>query len=103
MKRWPVGSLAQSAIQAALAAREKAGDVAQVKQVRVFAEEGAYDHLVRIRKALGRRSRARPRTIRCPISSRPRCSTAYVRTDSFDPSRVLDPARQRFLEENVWS
>jgi 2-methylcitrate dehydratase PrpD len=27
MKRWPVGSLAQSAIQAALQAREKVGDL----------------------------------------------------------------------------
>ena len=25
----------------------------------------------------------------------------YVRTDSFDPARVLDPARQRFLAEKV--
>src|SRR5204863_6814825 len=50
MKRWPVGSLAQSAIQAALATSEKVGDIARIKQVRIFAEEGAYDHLVRIRK-----------------------------------------------------
>src|SRR5262245_53853054 len=48
-KRWPVGSLAQSAIQAALKAREQAGDPTRIKEVRVFAEEGAYEHLVRIR------------------------------------------------------
>src|SRR5580704_5971573 len=47
-KRWPVGSLAQSAIQAALEARLKAGDVARVEEIRVFAEEGAYEHLVKI-------------------------------------------------------
>src|SRR5262249_6036705 len=51
MKRWPVGSLAQSAIQAALAARQKVSEPARIKQVRVFAEEGAYDHLVKIRSA----------------------------------------------------
>src|SRR4029077_10946975 len=36
MKRWPVGSLAQSAIQAALAARQQVSDLARIKQVRVF-------------------------------------------------------------------
>src|SRR5262249_32247244 len=40
MKRWPVGSLAQSAIQASLAARAKVPDPARIRQVRVFAEEG---------------------------------------------------------------
>src|SRR5438105_5806345 len=35
-KRWPVGSLAQSAIQAALQAREKIGDVERIAEVRVF-------------------------------------------------------------------
>src|SRR5262249_49551812 len=50
VKRWPVGSLAQSAIQAALQARGKVGDLARIAQVRVFAEEGAYEHLVKIRK-----------------------------------------------------
>ena len=50
MKRWPVGSVAQSAIQAALQARSQIKDLSKIKQIRVFAEEGAYDHLVKIRQ-----------------------------------------------------
>src|SRR5438128_4399277 len=50
MKRWPVGSVAQSAIQAAIQARSRVEDLSRIKQVRVFAEEGAYDHLVKIRQ-----------------------------------------------------
>src|SRR5258706_8662335 len=50
MKRWPVGSAAQSAIQAALDARSRIKDLSRIKQIRVFAEEGAYDHLVKIRQ-----------------------------------------------------
>src|SRR5262249_61504179 len=50
LKRWPVGSLAQSAIQAALEARSQIKDLSSVRHVRVFAEEGAYDHLVKIRQ-----------------------------------------------------
>jgi len=50
MKRWPVGSVAQSAIQAALDARSRVKDLSRIKQIRVFAEEGAYDHLVKIRQ-----------------------------------------------------
>jgi len=101
MKRWPVGSLAQSAIQAALAAREKAGDVAQVKQVRVFAEEGAYDHLVRIRTAPWEPISRETADHSLPYIVAAAVLDGYVRTDSFEPSRVLDPARQRFLKERV--
>ena len=101
MKRWPVGSLAQSAIQAALAAREKAGDVSQVKQVRVFAEEGAYDHLVRIRKAPWEPISRETADHSLPYIVAAAVLDGYVRTDSFEPRRVLDPARQRFLKERV--
>ena len=101
MKRWPVGSLAQSAIQAALAAREKAGDVSQIKQVRVFAEEGAYDHLVRIRKAPWEPISRETADHSLPYIVAAAVLDGYVRTDSFEPRRVLDPARQRFLKERV--
>ena len=50
MKRWPVGSVAQSAIQAALQARSRIKDLSRIRQIHVFAEEGAYDHLVKIRQ-----------------------------------------------------
>jgi 2-methylcitrate dehydratase len=101
MKRWPVGSLAQSAIQAALAARQRVSDPERIRQVRVFAEEGAYEHLVKIRTApyapISRETadHALPYIVAAAVLD------GYVRTDSFAPARVLDPARQRFVAEKV--
>jgi 2-methylcitrate dehydratase len=100
-KRWPVGSLAQSAIQAALRAREKAGDVARIKQVRVFAEEGAYDHLVKIRQDPWHPISRETADHSLPYIVAAAVLDGHVRTDSFDPVRVLDPARQRFLNDKV--
>ena len=101
MKRWPVGSLAQSAIQAALQAREKIGDLSRIKQVRVFAEEGAYDHLVRIRKDPWKPISRETADHSLPYIVAAAVLDGYVRTDSFDPCRVLDPTRQRFLKDKV--
>jgi 2-methylcitrate dehydratase len=100
-KRWPVGSLAQSAIQAALNAREKVGDVTRIKQVRVFAEEGAYDHLVKIRKDPWHPISRETADHSLPYIVAAAVLDGFVRTDSFDPARVLDPARQRFLNEKI--
>src|SRR5262249_7652068 len=101
MKRWPVGSLAQSAIQAALAARQKVSDPARIKQVRVFAEEGAYDHLVKIRTAPYAPISRETADHSLPYIVAAAVLDGHVRTDSFAPSRVLDPARQKFVAEKV--
>jgi 2-methylcitrate dehydratase len=101
MKRWPVGSLAQSAIQAALAARAQVGDPARIKQVRVFAEEGAYDHLVRIRKDPWAPISRETADHSLPYIVAAAVLDGAIGTESFDPGRVLDPARQRFLKEKV--
>jgi 2-methylcitrate dehydratase len=101
MKRWPVGSLAQSAIQAALTARQKVSDPERIKQVRVFAEEGAYDHLVKIRKAPYAPISRETADHSLPYIVAAAVLDGFVRTDSFAPSRVLDPKRQRFLAEKV--
>jgi 2-methylcitrate dehydratase len=101
MKRWPVGSLAQSAIQAALEARAKVPDLARIKQVRVFAEEGAYDHLVKIRKAPYAPISRETADHSLPYIVAAAVLDGFVRTDSFAPSRVLEPKRQRFVAEKV--
>jgi 2-methylcitrate dehydratase len=101
MKRWPVGSLAQSTIQAALAARQKVSDLARIKQVRVFAEEGAYDHLVAIRAAPYAPISRETADHSLPYIVAAAVLDGYVRTDSFAPSRVLEPARQKFVAEKV--
>ena len=101
MKRWPVGSLGQSAIQAALQARQKVSDPARIKQVRVFAEEGAYDHLVKIRSAPYAPISRETADHSLPYIVAAAVLDGFVRTDSFAPSRVLEPTRQRFLKEKV--
>src|SRR3989440_10187782 len=101
MKRWPVGSVAQSAIQAAIDARSRIKDLSRIEQIRVFAEEGAYDHLVRIRKDPWNPISRETADHSLPYIVAAAVLDGYVRTDSFDPGRVLDPARQRFLKERV--
>src|SRR5438552_13834895 len=101
MKRWPVGSLAQSAIQAALQARAQVGDVARIKQVRVFAEEGTYDHLVRIRQDPWNPISRETADHSLPYIVAAAVLDGHVRTDSFNPRRVLEPARRRFLKDKV--
>jgi 2-methylcitrate dehydratase len=101
MKRWPVGSLAQSAIQAALAARQKVADLARIKQVRVFVEEGAYEHLVKIRTAPYAPISRETADHSLPYIVAAAVLDGHVRTDSFAPSRVLEPARQKFIAGKV--
>jgi 2-methylcitrate dehydratase len=101
MKRWPVGSLAQSAIQAALAARTQVADIGRIKQVRVFAEEGAYDHLVKIRQAPYAPISRETADHSLPYIVAAAVLDGVVTTASFAPSRVLDPARQRFVADKV--
>jgi 2-methylcitrate dehydratase len=104
MKRWPVGSVAQSAIQAALAARAEAGanaTMASIRQVRVFAEEGAYDHLVKIRQAPWQPISRETADHSLPYIVAAAVLDGYIRTDSFDLERVLDPKRQAFLKDRI--
>jgi 2-methylcitrate dehydratase len=101
MKRWPVGSVAQSAIQAALAARAKVKDLTRIKQVRVFAEEGAYDHLVKIRQAPYAPISRETADHSLPYIVAAAVLDGVVTTASFAPSRVLEPSRQRFVAEKV--
>jgi 2-methylcitrate dehydratase len=105
MKLWPVGSVGQSAIRAALEARAQVADIGRVKQVRVFSEEGAYDHLVAVRQNTGQ-DPWDPISRETADHSLPYIVAAAVldgtiRVDSFDLDRVRDPARLAFLKEKV--
>jgi 2-methylcitrate dehydratase len=69
--------------------------------VRVFAEEGAYDHLVKIRTAPYAPISRETADHSLPYIVAAAVLDGYVRTDSFAPSRVLEPARQTFVAEKV--
>jgi 2-methylcitrate dehydratase len=101
MKRWPVGSVAQSAIQAALQARSQVQDLSSIRQVRVFAEEGAYDHLVQIRPDAWQPISRETADHSLPYIVAAAVLDGYIQIDSFSPNVVLDPARQRFLQDKV--
>ena len=86
-KRWPVGSRGQSAIQAALEARAKVKDAWRVKQVRVFSDDAAFDHLVRRRE-----DPMHPRSRETADHSLPYIVAAavldgFVKVESFDRRR----------------
>lgn len=101
MKRWPVGSLAQSAIHAALQARKHVSDLSQIRRIRVFAEEGAYEHLVKIRKDPWNPISRETADHSLPYIVAAAVLDGNITTESFNPSRVLEPERQRFLKEKV--
>lgn len=100
-KRWPVGSRAQSAIQAALEARAQVPDVSAIRAVDVRADPQVYDHLIARRD-----DPYRPHSRETADHSLAYVVAAAVvdgriGTDSFDPARVTDPALQAFLQAKV--
>jgi 2-methylcitrate dehydratase len=101
MKRWPVGSVAQSAIQAALQARSQIQDVSKIKHIRVFSEEGAYDHLVKIRQDPWHPISRETADHSLPYIVAAAVLDGYIRVGSFSPKVVLDPARQAFIKKVI--
>lgn len=99
MKRWPVGSVAQSAIQAALHARSRIRDLARIRQIRVFAEEGAYDHLVKIRQDPWHPGSRETADHSLPYIVAAAVQDGAITAGSFSPKVVLDPKRQAFIQK----
>ncbi len=101
MKLWPVGSVGQSAIRAALEARAQVADLGRIREVRVYSEEGAFDHLVAIRQDPYRPISRETADHSMPYIVGAAVLDGYVHVDSFDLDRVLDPARQDFVANRV--
>jgi 2-methylcitrate dehydratase len=99
MKRWPVGSVAQSAIQAAIQARSRVSDLGKIRQVRVFAEEGAYDHLVKIRQDPWNPISRETADHSLPYIVAAAVLDGTITARSFAPKVVLDPRRQAFIKK----
>src|SRR5258705_13138518 len=101
MKRWPVGSVAQSAIQAAIDARSQIKDLSRIKQIRVFAEEGAHDHLVRIRQDPWNPISRETADHSLPYIVSAAVLDGTIRVNSFTPDVVLNPERQAFIKKVI--
>jgi 2-methylcitrate dehydratase len=101
MKLWPVGSMAQSAIQAALEARAKIADVRRIAKVRVFSEEGAYQHFVTMRQDAFNPISRETADHSMPYVVAAAILDGTIGIDSFDLDRVLDPSRQAFVRDKV--
>lgn len=99
MKRWPVGSVAQSAIQAAIQARSQIKDVSKIKHIRVFSEEGAYDHLVKIRQDPWNPISRETADHSLPYIVAAAVLDGTITVNSFSPKVVLDPARQAVIKK----
>lgn len=100
-KRWPVGSRGQSAIQAALEARSKLADPWQARKIQVYCDEAAYDHLVRQREDPWNPDSRETADHSMPYIVAAAVLDGFVRPESFEPSRVLDARRARFLRDTV--
>src|SRR5256885_11785125 len=99
MKRWPVGSVAQSAIQAAVDARSRIEDLSRITQIRVFAEEGAYDHLVKIRQDPWNPISRETADHSLPYIVAAAVLDGTIGVANFTPKVVLDPKRQAFVKK----
>jgi 2-methylcitrate dehydratase len=101
MKLWPVGSMVQSAIQAALEARAQVGDVNRIKAVRVFAEEGAYQHFITMRQDAWNPISRETADHSMPYIVGSAVLDGSIGVESFDLERVLEPRRQAFVRDKV--
>ncbi len=100
-KRWPVGSRGQSAIQASLQARAGVADIWRVKKVRVFADEGVFDHLVSQRAEPWKPTSRETADHSLPYIVAAALLDGNIKVSSFDQGSVLDPKRLKFLAEKV--
>jgi len=96
-----VGSVAQSAIQAAIDARSKIKDLSRIEQIRVFAEEGAYDHLVKIRQDPWNPVSRETADHSLPYIVAAAVLDGTISVGSFTPKVVLDPKRQAFIRRSL--
>lgn len=97
-KRWPVGSRAQSAIQAALEARQGLDDVGSIRAVQVFTQEAVYEHLVRSRQDPWQPVSRETADHSLPYIVAAAVMDGRIDTDSFEPANVLAAERRALLD-----
>lgn len=99
LKRWPVGSRAQSAIQSALEVRSQVKDIAAIREVRVSTQEGVYHHLVRSRKDPWHPFSRETADHSLPYIVAAALIDGVVNPNSFTVEKVQDAARQALLDK----
>lgn len=99
MKRWPVGSRAQGAIQAALEARNQIASAADIREVRVFTQKGVHEHLVARREAPWTPHSRETADHSLPYIVGAALLDGVINPGSFEPDVVREPARQAFLRK----
>lgn len=100
LKRWPVGSRAQSAIASALDARRQAGG-AEIVKVAVRTERDAYHHLVAIRQDPWRPISRETADHSLPYIVGAAVLDGRIDIASFDLDKVENADRARFIAERV--
>lgn len=100
-KRWPVGSRAQSAIQAALEARQGIKDVWAIQRIRVSTDEQAYQHFVARRADPWHPISRETADHSMPYVVATAILDGYIRVSSFDPALVMEARRQQFMNDKL--
>jgi 2-methylcitrate dehydratase len=99
LKRWPVGSRAQNAIQAALDARGKIGNVESIAAIRVSTTNAVFEHLVKSRPAPWAPISRETADHSLPYIVASAVLDGRIGIDSFSPQRVRDPVRQALVRK----
>ena len=100
-KPWPTGSLAQSTIRAVLEAREKVSSLDDIKQMRVYCEEGAYEHFVTMRQDAWNPISRETADHSMPYVAAAALFDGYIKIDSYDLDKVNDPVRRAFMKNKM--
>jgi len=101
LKRWPVGSRGQSAIQATIEARRQMPAGAEIEQVEVRTEPGVHEHLVAIRQDPWRPISREAADHSLPYIVGAAALDGVVTVSSFDLDKVLNPDRAAFVADRV--
>lgn len=100
-KPWPTGSQAQSTIRAVLEARQKVSSIDDIKQMRVYCEEGAYEHFVTMRQDAWNPISRETADHSMPYVAAAALFDGYIKIDSYDLDKVNDPARRAFMKNKM--
>ncbi len=100
-KRWPLGSRAQSAIQAALEARQGIADVWGIQGVEVRTDPQAYHHFVERRVDPWHPVSRETADHSMPYVVAAAILDGYIKDSSFEPARVVEPRRQQFMRDKL--